>query len=133
MMKTSYYARFSRLPKEEKDRYMPILISTSLPKWFLDREEYYMEYKPLAPSSDNVFKLKNNNMSQEDFINAYIDKLKELDLERILEDMYDFEGFTDTEIVLLCYEKSTDFCHRHVLREYLNENFNTNITELGVD
>ena len=58
-MKTSYYARFSRLPKEEKDRYMPILISNSLPKWFLDKEECYMEYKPLAPSSDNVFKLKN--------------------------------------------------------------------------
>ena len=59
--------------------------------------------------------------------------LKELDLEQILEDLYDYEGITDTEIVLLCYEKSTDFCHRHILREYLNENFNTNITELGVD
>lgn len=132
-MKTSYYAKFSRLSKEEKSRYMPVLISTSLPKWFLDREEYYMEYKLLAPSSDNVFKLKNNKMSQEDFINAYTDKLKELDLEQILEDLYDYEGITDTEIVLLCYEKSTDFCHRHILREYLNENFNTNIAELGVD
>lgn len=129
-MKTSYYAKFSRLPKEEKNRYIPVLISTSLPKWFLDREEYYIEYKTLAPSSDNVFKLKNNKMSQEDFINAYINKLKELDLEQILEDMYDFEGITEVEIVLLCYEKSTDFCHRHILREYLNENFNTNITEL---
>lgn len=132
-MKTSYYAKFSRLSKEEKSRYIPVLISTSLPKWFLDREEYYMEYKLLAPSSDNVFKLKNNKMSQEDFINAYTDKLKGLDLEQILEDLYDYEGITDTEIVLLCYEKSTDFCHRHILREYLNENFNTNITELGVD
>lgn len=132
-MKTSYYAKFSRLSKEEKSRYIPVLISTSLPKWFLDREEYYMEYKLLAPSSDNVFKLKNNKMSQEDFINAYTDKLKGLDLEQILEDLYDYEGIMDTEIVLLCYEKSTDFCHRHILREYLNENFNTNITELGVD
>lgn len=130
-MKTSYYAKFSRLSKEEKNRYMPVLISTSLPKWFLDREKYYMEYKLLAPSSDNVFKLKNNKMSQEDFTNAYTDKLKGLDLEQILEDLYDYEGITDTEIVLLCYEKSTDFCHRHILREYLNENFNTNITELG--
>lgn len=129
-MKTSYYAKFSRLSKEEKSRYIPVLISTSLPKWFLDREEYYMEYKLLAPSSDNVFKLKNNKMSQEDFINAYTDKLKGLDLEQILEDLYDYEGIMDTEIVLLCYEKSTDFCHRHILREYLNENFNTNITEL---
>lgn len=129
-MKTSYYAKFSRLSKEEKSRYIPVLISTSLPKWFLDREEYYMEYKLLAPSNNNVFKLKNNKMSQEDFTNAYTDKLKGLDLEQILEDLYDYEGITDTEIVLLCYEKSTDFCHRHILCEYLNENFNTNITEL---
>ena len=64
-MKTSYYAKFSRLPKEEKSRFMPILISTSLPKWFLNSEEYYIEYKTLAPSRNNVFNLKNDYMSQE--------------------------------------------------------------------
>ena len=130
IIKTSYYARFSRLPKEEKNRFMPILISTSLPKWFLNSEEYYIEYKTLAPSRNNVFNLKNNNMSQEDFTNAYLDKLKGLDVEQILEDIYDLEGITDSEVIFLCYEKSDDFCHRHILREYLNENFNTNITEL---
>ena len=120
-MKTSYFAKFSRLPKEEKSRFMPILISTSLPKWFLNSEEYYIEYKTLAPSRNNVFNLKNDYISQEDFTNAYLDKLKGLDMEQIL------------EVIFLCYEKSDDFCHRHILREYLNENFNTNITELGVD
>ena len=55
------------------------------------------------------------------------------EMEQILEDIYDLEGITDSEVIFLCYEKSDDFCHRHILREYLNENFNTNITELGVD
>ena len=132
-MKTSYYAKFSRLPKGEKSRFMPILISTSLPKWFLNSEEYYIEYKTLAPSRNNVFNLKNDCISQEDFTNAYLNKLKGLDMEQILEDIYDLEGITDSEVIFLCYEKSDDFCHRHILREYLNENFNTNITELGVD
>ena len=132
-MKTSYFAKFSRLPKEEKSRFMPILISTSLPKWFLNSEEYYIEYKTLAPSRNNVFNLKNDYISQEDFTNVYLDKLKGLDMEQILEDIYDLEGMTDSEVIFLCYEKSDDFCHRHILREYLNENFNTNITELGVD
>ena len=129
-MKTSYFAKFSHLPKEEKSRFMPILISVNLPKWFLNSEEYYLEYKPFAPSRNNVFNLKNDYMSQEDFINDYLDKLKGLDMEQILEDIYDLEGITDSEIIFLCYEKSDDFCHRHILREYLNENFNTNITEL---
>ena len=109
---------------------MPILISANLPKWFLNSEEYYLEYKTLAPSRNNVFNLKNDCMSQEDFTNAYLDKLKGLDMEQILEDIYDLEGITDSEVIFLCYEKSDDFCHRHILREYLNENFNTNITEL---
>ena len=121
------------MPKEEKNRFMPILISANLPKWFLNSEEYYLEYKPFAPSRNNVFNLKNNNMSQEDFTNDYLDKLKGLDMEQILEDIYDLEGITDSEVIFLCYEKSDDFCHRHILREYLNENFNTNITELGAD
>ena len=132
-MKTSYFAKFSRLPKEEKNRFMPILISTSLPKWFLNSEEYYIEYKTLAPSRNNVFNRKNDYISQADFTNAYLDTLKGLDMEQILEDIYDLEGITDSEVIFLCYEKSDDFCHRHILREYLNENFNTNITELGVD
>ena len=56
-MKTSYYAKFSRLPKEEKSRFMPILISTSLPKWFLNSEEYYIKYKTLASSRKKVYNL----------------------------------------------------------------------------
>lgn len=34
-------------------------------------------------------------------------------------------------VVLLCYEKKTDFCHRHILRDFLNTfDRSLNITEL---
>lgn len=28
---------------------------------------------------------------------------------------------TDTHICLICYEKPSDFCHRHLVAEWLNE------------
>lgn len=28
----------------------------------------------------------------------------------------------DEDIYLLCYEKSSDFCHRHIISEWLNDN-----------
>ena len=62
-------------------------------------------------------------------ISAYIDKLKGLDMEQILEDIYDLEGMTDSEVIFLCYEKSDDFCHRHILRDILNYKYHIRIEE----
>jgi uncharacterized protein (DUF488 family) len=30
--------------------------------------------------------------------------------------------FKDTDIALICYEKPSDFCHRHLVSKWLNEN-----------
>ena len=40
-------------------------------------------------------------------------------------------GFTDGD-VMLCYEKPSDFCHRHILAAWLTEHGHT-VTELGAD
>ena len=35
----------------------------------------------------------------------------------------------DKDIALCCYEKPTDFCHRHLVAEWLNNNTDENIEE----
>ena len=35
-------------------------------------------------------------------------------------------------MILLCYEKSGDFCHRHVLADWLEENFGYRVEEYDV-
>ena len=33
-------------------------------------------------------------------------------------------------IVFVCYEKSDDFCHRHIFADYMRTHFNIDIEEL---
>ena len=127
-MKTSYYAKYSRLPKEEKDKYIPIAISTTIPKWFTECEYHLCE---LSPSSESVFKLKHGKMEISEFTLEYIDKLRHwVKIDDILDEAKEIESSEDKEIVFLCYEKSDDFCHRHLLRDFLNNNYDINIEEL---
>lgn len=126
-MKTSYFAKYSRLPQEEKDKYTPIAISTTIPKWFKECEFHLYE---LSPSSESVFKLKHGQMEVSEFTLEYTDKLRHwVRLDSILEDIAYLESTREKEVVLLCYEKSDDFCHRHLLRDYLNNN-GLNVEEL---
>ena len=42
----------------------------------------------------------------------------------------EFEDKYDA-VVFLCYEKPTDFCHRHILREILNYEYRIRCDELN--
>lgn len=35
----------------------------------------------------------------------------------------------EKDVVLLCYEKTGDWCHRHILARFLNEQFDLGVTE----
>ena len=36
------------------------------------------------------------------------------------------------DLILLCYEKPSDFCHRHILAEYLYDKFNLEVEEYNL-
>ena len=46
-MKTSYFAKFNKLSEEEKEKYYPIAISTTIPKWYSDYEEHHTFISPI--------------------------------------------------------------------------------------
>lgn len=39
----------------------------------------------------------------------------------------------EKEPILLCYEPSSDFCHRHILAEYLNLMYGIEVLEIEID
>ena len=47
---------------------------------------------------------------------------------------FDFKEYNTSEhdCVLLCYEKPGDFCHRHILANWLEENFGFKVEEFRV-
>lgn len=67
----------------------------------------------LAPSKDLLIGYKQGTIDELQFSKTFLNYLETLDKQQFLEE------WGDDDVVLLCYEKSEDFCHRHLVKEWL--------------
>ena len=117
MFYTSYFANLKSLPS-----YMiPISICGKAPDWY-----HGLQYKRLAPKYDFFMKWKKNH-DNEYYIEQYKSRvLESLDFWKVYDELYTLaESQCDRrayEICLICYEKSNDFCHRHLVSDWFNQN-----------
>ena len=111
---TSYFANLKKISKE----LIPIAICGKSPEWYKG-----IEYKKLAPKYDFFMEWKQssapnkNEIYTKQFGKQVLDKLS---IENVLKDLS--EKSNGKDVVLLCYEKPSDFCHRHLVCEWLNDN-----------
>lgn len=108
---TSYFANLRKLPFD----LTPISISIYPPKGWKG-----LEYKVLAPSASILAEWKRDGDCKKYIDRYHEDILSKLDPQKIVSDLYQLAG-EDKRIVLVCYEKSTDFCHRHLVAEWLEK------------
>ena len=109
-MDTSYFARYKGSTG--------VSISAKSPVGWKGKE-----YKKLAPKYWFLMQYKEDR-DKEHYIHHYKKEvLDKLDPQTV----YDELGH---DAVLLCYEKPSDFCHRHIVAEWLNESLGLFITEL---
>lgn len=89
------------------------------------------QYKKLAPKFWFFQKYKEDNDSDyytEQYYKEVLDPLNPDMVVRFLCSLVHFDAKNnistdeDTHIVLLCYEKPGDFCHRHLVAEWLTNN-----------
>lgn len=110
MIYTSYFANLKNLP----DNIVPISICAKAPDWYKG-----LQYKKLAPKYDFFMKWKENHDNDyyiKCFNEQVLNKLNAADV------ISDFLHIGDTDICLVCYEKPNDFCHRHLVADWLNKN-----------
>ena len=82
----------------------------------------------VAPSKSILLEYKKDN-NQEKYIKRYTEEILCILKEpRYLIDTISYIS-QGKDVALCCYEKSGDFCHRHILANFLNEKLNLNITE----
>lgn len=95
----------------------PVLIVYSPPIWYSVEDK--KKYMKLAPPLDILKKYWRDN-NEADYIQAYHERvLSRLDPDEVVRELHRMTDHTD--IVLLCYEKPGDFCHRHLVADWLNE------------
>ena len=111
MIYTSYFAKLKKLP----EHIVPISICGKAPEWYKG-----LQYKKLAPKYDFFMKWKQNH-DNDYYIKCFNEQvLNELNPYEVLDELYNLSK--DKDIALICYEKSSDFCHRHLVREWFNNN-----------
>ena len=113
MIYTTYFAKLRSL----SDDVILIAICAKPPAGFKG-----FTFKRLAPKYD-AFKKYKETSNKEEFIKSYNEQvLAYLTPATIRDTLYNLIGQSQfaCDIALVCYEKPTDFCHRHLVSEWFN-------------
>lgn len=117
MIYTSYFAKLKEL---ENHNIIPISICGKAPDWYKG-----LQYKKLAPKYGFFMEWKKNHNNDYYIEHFQKEVLDELDATEVVLDfsrmIYGF-NVGENDIVLICYEKPSDFCHRHLVADWLNQN-----------
>ena len=85
------------------------------------------EYKSLAPNWKLFEKLKSNNISQEKFIEEFMEQLNSLNAITVFDDLKSLViGF---EPILMTNGNKKKFCHRHIVADWLQNELNIQVEE----
>ena len=114
MIYTSYFAKLSKLPAN----ITPIAICGKSPEWYKG-----IQYKKLAPKW-SFFSIWKETHDNEYYIKHFNEEvLNPLNANDVINELYSLAGKNqDADIVLICYEKPGDFCHRHLVADWLTSN-----------
>ena len=113
MIYTSYFAKIKEL---EKNNIIPISICGKAPNWYKG-----LQYNRLAPKYNFFIKWKETK-DNDYYIDCYNELvLKPLRLYDVISDLEKLVTNKVTNIALICYEKPDDFCHRHLVSDWLNK------------
>jgi hypothetical protein len=114
MIYTTYFAKLKSLPRDV----IPIAICSKPPAGYQGPT-----YRALAPKYDFFIQWKNTK-DNEYFTKCYKEQvLVPLNPVKVVADLYYQIGKPpcSCDIALVCYEKTTDFCHRHLVANWLRE------------
>ena len=116
MIYTTYFAKLKSLPKD----IVPISICGKAPNGYRG-----LQYKKLAPKYDFFMEWKRTR-NNDFYIKCFLDQvLSKLTPDKVVEELYTLaqavvgQEQSVKDIALVCYEKPTDFCHRHLVSTWL--------------
>ena len=113
MIYTSYFGNLKNLPRH----IIPISICGQAPDWYKG-----MQYKKLAPKYSFFMEWKKNK-DNDYYIKCFNEQvLDKLDPEKVAYELLITTSGANPDVCLICYEKPGEFCHRHLVAKWLNDN-----------
>lgn len=117
-----YTGYFAKLKYYEEQGLVPIAICGGIPNWYKG-----LWYKKLAPKWSFFNEWKNGTEHKGDnkyyiqhFNEEVLKNKNPSEIEKELKTLS--KRRTSDKVILLCYEKPDDFCHRHLVSDWFNQN-----------
>lgn len=109
---------FAQMKKYKKANLVPVSIAYGTPIWY--EGETCFE---LAPPRKLLVDYKQNGLPVTEYTKRYNEFLKTVNWSEVIDKLYSIsEKYEDKDLILCCFEKPADFCHRHLLAEFLTRN-----------
>lgn len=115
-----YTGYFAKLKSYEEFGLVSVSIALKAPDWY-----HGAQYKKLAPKWSFFSEWKNgSHKGDNDYYMQHFktEVLDNLDPEQVVKELEGFTGVSRDRIILICYEKPGDFCHRHLVSMWLTVN-----------
>lgn len=109
---TSYLANLKNI---DTKKIIPIAICGSRPATYSG-----LFYRSLMPKKTFFKEYKDGIIDEQGYIKAYFEKVLSLITPKKVMIDLEFLG-CGKDVVLWCYEKPGDFCHRHIVKEWLSQ------------
>lgn len=123
-----YTGYFARTGVYVDHNLLPVSISASVPDGF-----DFPAFKSIAPSWDLVHQYKDGLISVLDYTREYLGSLSEVSVNAVLEDCKNYLQYSKRDgIVFCCWEAPDKFCHRHLLADYIKDNFDIVVEEYKI-
>lgn len=110
-----YTGYYSKMSKYLENNLVPVAISRGIPDFCkdIDRMDSFM------PSFQTLIDYKYKKINEKEYTRQYMrDVLYYLNPEEVY---HDFEvRYGGKDVILLCYESSEKFCHRHIISDWFN-------------
>ena len=125
---TLYTGYFARTDIYVVHNLLPVSVSASVPNGF-----DYPAFKSIAPSWNLIHLYKDGLISVTDYTKEYLSSLSKLTENAVLEDCKDYLRISSCDgIVFCCWEAPDKFCHRHLLADYIKDNFSLVVEEYKI-
>lgn len=112
-----YTGYFAKTKKYIEAGLTPISIAGRAPSFYDG-----IEYKKLAPKYALFAAYKSGELNEFQYAEGFKElTLDPLSQKQVEEELYELSNGND--VVLLCYEKQGDFCHRHLVADWLENAF----------
>ncbi len=121
-----YTGYFAHTKHYEDAGLVPVSIARWTPKWYEGLKE-----PALSPPEQLLRRYKSNNPpSDKEYEDVY---MRQLSIPKVKDALHRIKDATgNRDVVLMCYEKPGDLCHRHMLADYIKQNLRVWVEEFDV-